>query len=113
MLAYESRRVCEMERRRTLLLVDLHLNVIVDTHDDQVAEDVQPADSVENIGIFERHLLGHLHHTQDDHYVGSRGNMSSQYRYQLEERATHGARGCVASHTVRRRDAWRVHTFED
>jgi len=56
---------------RTLLLVNLHAHVDVDAGDDQVAEDVQPAHAVEDIRIFERHLLARLHHHKDDHEVCS------------------------------------------
>jgi hypothetical protein len=53
------------------LLVYLNLYVKVDTCDDQVRNDVQRADTHEDVGVIERNLFRHLHHHQDDHQVGT------------------------------------------
>lgn len=55
----------------TLLLVDLELNVEVDAGDNEVAANVDGANKVEHVLIFEGDLLGDLHHTKDDHKVGA------------------------------------------
>jgi hypothetical protein len=57
--------------RHTLLLVDLDLSVQVDGGDDQVAGNVQSANNVQGVGIFERNSLGHLHHSKNDDNVGT------------------------------------------
>lgn len=46
----------------TLLLVDLRLHVEVDAGNDQVGHNVECADSHQDVGLLERHLLGNLHH---------------------------------------------------
>lgn len=64
-----------MSQRRTLLLVDLELDVKIESSDDDVAANVDGADEVEHVLVFEGDLLGDLHHTKDDHEVGaSRGS---------------------------------------
>lgn len=55
----------------TFLFVDLHAHVDVDADDDQVADDVERANTIQDHGIFERHLLARLHHHQDDDQVGT------------------------------------------
>lgn len=60
---------------RTLLLVNLRLDVGVEAHDDQVAEEVETPDGVEHIGILKGDLLGHLHHTKYDDDVGPTSQM--------------------------------------
>lgn len=57
---------------RTLLLVDLELDVVVDAENDQVADSIECPDRVEDIGVFKGNLLGNLDHTKDDHNVGAR-----------------------------------------
>jgi len=44
------------------LLVDLQLDVIVDAEEDDVGEDVNDADGVEDVEVFEGDLLRQLHH---------------------------------------------------
>lgn len=61
----------------TLLLVDLDLDVVVDAHNDQIAQNVEPTDAVKDIWVLEGHPLGDLHHTQDDDKVRTRGSMVS------------------------------------
>lgn len=56
--------------RLTLLLLDLHVDIVVDTSNDDVAEDIECAHTVQHIRIVEWHLLGCLHHHQDDNQVG-------------------------------------------
>jgi hypothetical protein len=56
---------------RTLLLVDLGQDVGVYEGNDNIATDVDGADRVENLGIFEGDALRHLHHTEDDDQVGT------------------------------------------
>lgn len=63
--------------RLTLLPVDLDLDVVVDAQDDQVADHVERAHGVEDIGVVEGDLLGHLDHAQDDHNVGARARTRS------------------------------------
>lgn len=60
-----------MEIALTLLLVDLELDVEVKTGDNEVAANVDGANNIEHVLIFERDLLGDLHHTKDDHEVGA------------------------------------------
>jgi hypothetical protein len=45
----------------TILLVDLLLDVEVDTGDDYVGDDVERAHAVQDIRVIERNLLGDLH----------------------------------------------------
>ena len=49
------------EIQRTVLLVDLSLDVEVDAGDDDIGEDVERAHAVENIGVVKGHSLGDLH----------------------------------------------------
>lgn len=56
---------------RTLLLVDLGLGVEVEANNDQVADDVEHTAGVQDIGVLEGDLLGHLHHPEDDDDVGT------------------------------------------
>lgn len=60
-----------MEIVLTLLLVDLELDVEVDGGDNDVAANVDGANKVEHILIFEGDPLGDLHHTKDDHQIGA------------------------------------------
>jgi hypothetical protein len=69
-----------MEIFLTLLLVDLELDVEVDTGDDEVAGDVNGANNVEHVLIFEGDLLGDLHHTKDDHEVGAGQEISKSFQ---------------------------------
>jgi hypothetical protein len=62
---------------RTILLVDLCLDVEVDARDDQVANNVQRAHAVEDIGVIEGNLLGDLHEPQDDDQVGAAAPLAS------------------------------------
>lgn len=64
------------KKKLTLLLLYLNTNVVVDGEHYEVGNNVEQAHSIENIGIIERHLLRHLHHTQDDGQVGA---MTDQY----------------------------------
>ena len=56
---------------RTLLLVDLQLDVEVDAGDEHVADDVESAHSVKDGRVVEGNLLADLHHHKDDHEVGA------------------------------------------
>lgn len=53
----------------TLLLVDLHLHHEVQTSNDQVADNVESAAHVEDIGVVEGDLLRDLHRPEDDDEV--------------------------------------------
>ena len=55
----------------TLLLIDLHAHVDVDSQNDQVADDVERSHSHEHVRIVERYLLARLHHHKDDNEVGA------------------------------------------
>jgi hypothetical protein len=48
-------------RARTILLVDLLLDVEVDARDDQVGDNVEGANGIQDIWVIERDLLGDLH----------------------------------------------------
>lgn len=56
---------------RTLLLVDLELDVEVDAGDEHVADDVESAHGVKDGRVLEGDLLADLHHHKDDHEVGA------------------------------------------
>jgi hypothetical protein len=56
---------------RTLLLVDLELDVEVDASDEHIADDVESAYSVKDGRVVEGDLLADLHHHKDDHEVGA------------------------------------------
>lgn len=56
---------------RTVLLLDNHSTVHIQTKDDQIGEDVHPPDAVEPCWVVEGDLLRHLHHAQDHNEVGS------------------------------------------
>jgi len=56
---------------RTLLLVDLQLDVEVDAGDEHVADDVESAHGVKDGRVVEGDLLADLHHHKDDHEVGA------------------------------------------
>ena len=55
----------------TFLRINLHPDVEVDAHDDEIAEDIECAHSHEDVGIIEGDLFRDLHHPQDDDQVGS------------------------------------------
>lgn len=55
----------------TLLLVDLDLHVKVESGDEDVAANVDGANNVEHVLVFEGNLLGNLHHTKYDGKVGA------------------------------------------
>ena len=55
----------------TLLRVDLRLREQVQTDDDDVRKDVHGANSHQHIRVVEGHLLGQLHHHEDDAQVGT------------------------------------------
>ena len=57
--------------RHTLFLVDFLLYEEIDAEDYQVGNDVQRADTHEDLGVFKWYLLGDLHHSEDDHQVGA------------------------------------------
>lgn len=82
-VSWHSAPVSQKIKSLTLLLVDLHLDVVIDTHDDQVAEDVETAHGVQDIGILKGHLFGHLHHTKDDHQVGAGASSFESVRVSL------------------------------
>lgn len=56
---------------RTLLLVNLGLDVEVDDGDDDVAGNVAGAAHVQDVGVFEGDLAGDLHHAEHDDQVGA------------------------------------------
>lgn len=56
---------------RTVLLLDDGLDVKVDQANNKVAGNVDGANGVENLRVFERNALGDLHHTQHDDEVGA------------------------------------------
>ena len=56
--------------------LDLHADIIVDADNDQVRNDVQGSDAVQDIGIIERNLFRHLHHSEYDHQVGAATHVS-------------------------------------
>lgn len=58
----DARRVVENGERLTALPVDLRLDVEVDAQDEDVAEDVQAANSHQDHRILEGNLLAGLHH---------------------------------------------------
>jgi hypothetical protein len=64
--------------RLTLLLVNLRLDVEVDTDDDQVRDDVHSSDAVEDEWVFEVDSLGYLHHHKDYAQVCAAGSNVSQ-----------------------------------
>lgn len=59
--------------RHTLLLINLHLDIKVDTSDDNVADHVKCADHVQGVWVVEWDFLGDLHHHEDDDQVGAKG----------------------------------------
>jgi len=68
-----SRRAARLRPRppRTFLLVDLDLDVQVDAGDDDIAEDIDGAHQVEDVGVVEGDLFGNLHHPEDDDEIHS------------------------------------------
>jgi hypothetical protein len=48
-------------QERTILLVDLLLDIEVDARNDQIGDDIERAHAVEDIWVIERNLLGDLH----------------------------------------------------
>jgi len=54
------------EGNRTLLLVDEHLCVEVEASDDEVAQEVHGANTVEDVGVVKGDTLGDLHHSKND-----------------------------------------------
>lgn len=66
--------VCESGH--TLLLVDLDLGVEVDASNDHVANDVDRANDVKDVRVFEGDSLRHLHHSKNDDDVGSVATLS-------------------------------------
>ena len=60
--AAHLRRLDVLDDCHVLLLVDLELNVEVDTKDNEVGQDVGCADEVEDIWVFKGDLLRQLHH---------------------------------------------------
>jgi hypothetical protein len=58
-IAVEVQLLCSV--RRTILLVDLCLDVEVDTGNDQVGDNIERAHAVEDVLVIERDLLGDLH----------------------------------------------------
>jgi hypothetical protein len=64
---------------RTLLLVDLGLGVQVEANNDHVANNVEHTASIQDIGVLEGDLLGHLHHPKDDDDVGTVAWKSCQF----------------------------------
>ena len=57
--------------KRTILLVDLGLDVEVDAGNDDVGYDVEGAHAVEHIRVIEWDLFRDLHKPQDDDQVGT------------------------------------------
>lgn len=72
---------------RTLLLVDLHLDVEVEQGNDNVASDVGAADAVEHKRIVERDALRDLHHAEHNDKVGAVKPKSVKPTNQLLARA--------------------------
>ena len=62
----------------TLFLVNLLLEVKVDTEDDDVGDDVQDSHTHKDTGVIEGNFLGYLHHSEDDDQIGA-----VQENYQL------------------------------
>lgn len=56
----------------TLLLIDLHLNIIVNARNHNVADNIHGADHVERIWVVEWDFLADLHHHEDDGQIGTR-----------------------------------------
>ena len=57
----------------------MHLDVHVDAEDDQVADDVESAHSVQDVRVIEGDFLAGLHHHKDDDQVGSAVAMVSRF----------------------------------
>ena len=55
----------------TSFLVDLHLHVEVDSENDDVADHVERAHTVQDVRVFEGDFLARLHHHEDDDEVGA------------------------------------------
>lgn len=55
----------------TLLLVNGALDIEVNSQDDDVADGIEGAAGIEDVGVFEGDLLGELHHSKDDDQVGA------------------------------------------
>lgn len=68
--------VSMVEAGRTFLLINLRLDVEVDADNEDIAEHVERAHTVEDHGIVEGDLLARLHHHQDDNQVGAGGRIS-------------------------------------
>lgn len=64
------RRLDILESGEVLLLVDLDLGVEVDASNDHVANDVDRANDVKDVRVFEGDSLRHLHHSKNDDDVG-------------------------------------------
>lgn len=60
-----------MEGIIPFFLINLHANVDVDSHDDEIAEDVEGAHAHEHVRVVEGDLFARLHHHQDDDQIGS------------------------------------------
>ena len=68
----------EINDERTLLLVDLELDVKVKAGNQKIAGDVNGANAVQHERIIERDFLRHLHHPQHDDEVSTK-TMSALY----------------------------------
>lgn len=55
----------------TLLLINLHLGIHVDTKDDEIADNVECAHAHEDLRVFKGNLFRGLHHHEDDDEVGA------------------------------------------
>lgn len=81
--------------QHTLLLVDLNLDVDVDSGNDQIASDVKRTNAVEDIRVFEGNALRHLHHPEDDYDVDTVAcacqlNLTGKRREQRVSKRTFG-----------------------
>jgi hypothetical protein len=72
--------------RRTILLVDLLLDVEVDAGDDDVGHDVERAHAVQDIRVIERDLLGDLHKPPMSTLVFDAGKYESRESYKMMTR---------------------------
>lgn len=58
-------------KQPTFLLVDLRLDVEVDTRDDQIGHHIADTHAVQHGWVIKVDLLRHLHHHKDDDQVGT------------------------------------------
>ena len=63
--------------RHTLLLINLHLHIIVNARNQDVASNVHGADHVQSVWVVEWDFLADLHHHEDDDQIGATEEVSS------------------------------------